>query len=250
MFLFISRNGEINLCGLEILRKTDIGHGYHCEPWVLKFVADNLRNLLAENVCDSFRATHDLRKDEGGGMRDEPETVRLTLHPSSFIPHPFLQFRGCDLFHHIGFNLVANLDVVKVLEADSAFKALANFGNVILEAPQGDDIALPTDYAVANQTGAGIAANVAVDHHRPGHSADTRNLEHFANICLADDLFTLDRLQHAYHRRAYFFFDLVNDRMETNIDGFLLGEVSGARFWSNVESNDYNSRGRRTSLRC
>src|SRR5678815_293828 len=182
-------------------------------------------------------------KKEGRWSR--PSSSAYSLHPSSFIPHPsssfilhpFLQFRGCDLLHHIGFNLVANLDVVKVLKPDAAFKALANFGNVILETAQGDDIALPTDYAVANQTGAGIAANIPVDHHRPGYCADTRNLEHFANICLADDLFTFDRLEHANHRCAYFFFDLVNYRIETNIDGFLLCEVSGARLRSDVESN-------------
>ena len=65
-------------------------------------------------------------------MKDEEDSVSsFRLHPSSF-----LEFGGGDLLDDVRFDLIANLYVIEVLETNAALVALANFGNVFLEAPQ------------------------------------------------------------------------------------------------------------------
>src|SRR5437660_9775595 len=76
-----------------------------------------------------------------------------------------LQFRSRHLFDHVSLDLVGDLHVVKILEADAAFKSFADFRHIVLEAPQRSDAALPGNHAVANQAGPRVAANGAVDDH-------------------------------------------------------------------------------------
>src|SRR5947209_3043568 len=45
-----------------------------------------LRSIEVSTTCGSGWVCE---RDEGRGMRDEKRTVLSSLHPSSFIPHPF-----------------------------------------------------------------------------------------------------------------------------------------------------------------
>src|SRR6185436_12213018 len=139
--------------------------------------------------------------------------------------------------------------VVEVFKTDTAFKALANLGHVILEPSQRSDIAFPTDNAVANQARPRIAPHRAVDHHAAGDDSRAWYAEHFAHSRLAEYAFLLDRLEHADHGRANLFLDLVNDRVETNVDCLLLRDVCRTCFGSHVEADDHDCRRRRSSLR-
>src|SRR5688572_7740278 len=104
-------------------------------------------------------------------MRDEMKSKTHSSfcpHPSSFIPHPFLKLGCGDLFYHIRLDLIANLDVVEVFQANAAFKTFAHFRYVVLEAAQRSDVAFPTHNTVPNQTRPRVATDVAVDDHRSG----------------------------------------------------------------------------------
>src|SRR6266705_906389 len=100
------------------------------------------------------------------------ESVHKTafgIHPFAFIPHPFLfrhseinpnlplaltasQFRCRNFLNHVILNLIANLNVIEILEADAALKTFAYFGGVVLKSFQRSNIALPADDPIANQS--------------------------------------------------------------------------------------------------
>src|SRR5206468_10008683 len=90
-------------------------------------------------------------KDEGARMKDEMTHWSALRSLSSFRPHPssFLKFRRGHSLDHAALDLIADLDVVEVLEANAALKTFANFRGVILEAPQRSNISFPGDHAVA-----------------------------------------------------------------------------------------------------
>src|SRR5213596_2545476 len=97
------------------------------------------------------------------------------LHPSSF-----LEFRRRDFLDHVVLDLVANLDIVEILEADTALETFADFGRIVFESTQRRDVAFPGNHAVPNKTRARVAPDDAVDHHAAGNGADARDAEDFA----------------------------------------------------------------------
>src|SRR2546423_4124052 len=113
--------------------------------------------------------------------------VRTNSKPETRNPKLPLEFSRGDLLDHIRFDLIADLDVVEVLEADTTLESFADFRCVVLKAPQRSDIAFPTDDAVANQTRACFATDEAIDHHAACHRADFRDAEDFAHIGLAEN---------------------------------------------------------------
>src|ERR1700682_3491361 len=103
------------------------------------------------------------------------------LHTSSF-----LQFRGGNLLDYIRFDLVADLNIVKVFQANATLEPFTHFRNVVFETTQRSDVAFPTDHAIANQSRARVATNVAVDDHRTGNHTGFGNAENFAHVRLPD----------------------------------------------------------------
>src|SRR6185437_16846044 len=83
--------------------------------------------------------------------------------PYNLRPIPSLQFRRGDLLDHVALDLVADLNVIEVLEPDTTLESFADFGGVVLKATKRSDITFPADHAVANQPRACIAANDSVD---------------------------------------------------------------------------------------
>jgi hypothetical protein len=67
MFLFVTPDDNKNLGVPEIVGKANVSHGYHREPWVFEFIADNLRDLLTKYVCNSLWATHFLNQEQEAG---------------------------------------------------------------------------------------------------------------------------------------------------------------------------------------
>src|SRR5215218_5179872 len=58
---------------------------------------------------------------------------------------------GRHSLHNEGFDDVADLDVVVLLEADAAFEPRLDLGHVVLEASQRADLAFVNDHVVAEQ---------------------------------------------------------------------------------------------------
>src|SRR5919112_415045 len=141
------------------------------------------------------------------------------------------------------------LDVVEVLKADAALVALAHLGDVVLEAAQGADAALPRDDAVADEAGARVAADDAVDDAAAGDDARLRHAEGREHERLAQNLLGLDLVEHADHGGADLLLDLVDDRVEADVHVLLPGEFRGADFGPDVEADDDDRAPRGLGLR-
>src|SRR5262245_10527477 len=137
----------------------------------------------------------------------------------------------------VGLDHVAGLEVLVVLEADTALEALTHLTHVVLEAPQRSDRALPDDRALAEEpdlrpTGDDTARDVAT-----GDATDTRHAEHLAHLGVArDDLFELG-LEHADERVVDVFEDVVDDLVQTQLDALALGEITCVAVGTNVEAD-------------
>src|SRR5690606_2725477 len=103
------------------------------------------------------------------------------------------------LLHHLGrLDLVADLDVVVLAEADTGFEVGLDLGDVVLEAAQRlDGEAIGDDDAVADDARLGVARDRAGADDDTRDVAELRGPEHLADLGDARlDLFEL-RLEHA-----------------------------------------------------
>src|SRR5215831_5465374 len=150
----------------------------------------------------------------------------------------WLEQSGGDFFGDVGFDDIADLDVLESLEADAAFKALFHLRDVVFEAAQRVDFALVNDHAVADYARGGSLQG-AILHIAPGNLADARNSKHLANFGAAGGHLALGGFEQAQHRVSDLFLDLVNDRVEPNVDALDFGDLSRAQLWSDVEPDDY-----------
>src|SRR5204863_767914 len=104
----------------------------------------------------------------------------------------------------VGLDLIGDLHVVEVLEADTALETFAHFRHVVLETAQRGDAPFPRHDAVANETRARVPPDRAIDDHATGNCADARHPEDFADFGFAQNLLFLDLLEHADHRGLNF----------------------------------------------
>src|SRR5260370_3958253 len=107
-----------------------------------------------------------------------------------------------DRFHFERLDHVVGLDVVVVIQPDTAFVARADLARVVLEAAQRADLAFPYDAAVANQTRASVARDLAVDHHR-ARDRSARHVEGLAHLGAPQRLFAVGRREQTFHRLAH-----------------------------------------------
>src|SRR5207247_3239366 len=98
-----------------------------------------------------------------GRCRRQEQGRNFQLPPAAAVC--LLKFSGGNFLNQVSLDLIAHLNIVEVLEADTALKSLAHFGYVILKAPQRRDIAFPRYNAIANQARSGVTAYVAVNDH-------------------------------------------------------------------------------------
>src|SRR4029453_6652578 len=125
----------------------------------------------------------------------------------------------CHPLHLEHFDDVANLDVVEVLQADTALEPGLHLGDVVLEAAQGGELAFPHDDAVANQASLGVALSrdAAITDLAAGDGADFRHAECLAHRRTADPHFFERRIQHAGHRLFDLIGHVVDDRMHADV---------------------------------
>src|SRR4051794_27035387 len=134
---------------------------------------------------------------------------------------------------------VLDLDIVERPQADTALVALANLGDVVLEAAQrfhrevvGDD------HAVADHAGLRVPVDRAGAHDRAGHVADPRHPEDLADLCSAEgDLLVLG-LEHALEGRLDLLDRLVEDRVVPDVDALAVGQLGGLPLGPDVEADD------------
>ena len=133
VFIFVARNHDENVGVPQIVRHSNVSHGYHGKPRVLQFVPNDLGNLLAKNVSNSLWATHDKKQEQSAGAVGRKA---LFVHlPPADCPC-LLKFRGGHFLYDVGLDLIANFKVVEVFQTNAALEAFSHFRHVVLETTQ------------------------------------------------------------------------------------------------------------------
>src|SRR5262249_35341084 len=152
---------------------------------------------------------------------------------------PLLQFRRRDLLGDERFDDVTDFIIVETLDRDTAFVSLLNLADVFFEASQAADVAFENDHVVADEARMRGSFDRAVRHHAAGDGADLRHADNVADFGLADDGLFGRRFHQSEHRVADLFLDLIDDRMQADVDVLLFGRVFGAGLRPHVEADDH-----------
>src|SRR5262249_33918718 len=144
-----------------------------------------------------------------------------------------------DAFGHKGLNHVAFLDVVKVADGDTAFHAVADFAGIVFEAFERRDFSFINLHAVAHQTNIGVALDDAIEHIASGHGADLGYAEGLAYFSAALIGFLDDRLEQASHGFLDLVLQLVNNRVQADVDFLHLRQLLRLAFRTHAEADDH-----------
>src|SRR5688572_8656185 len=142
-------------------------------------------------------------------------------------------------------DLVARLDVVVGLDADTALGALADFVDVLLEATQRFQLALEDDGVVAQHADRLGALDHAFDHHAAGDRTELGAAEHVADLGGADNLFADFLAQDARGDLLHLVDHVIDDREVTQVDAVALDHLACRGVGTDVEADD-----RRLRRRC
>ena len=127
---------------------------------------------------------------------------------------------------------------MEVGETDTALETLTHFADVVLEATQRLDGALPDDDALTQEAHLRATGDRAVEHEATRDGADLRHTEDLAHFGIAgDDLFVL-RSQEAHHRPLDVFEQFVDDLVGTDLDTLCFGEFAGLAVGTDVEADE------------
>src|SRR5215217_7498714 len=177
---------------------------------------------------------------DGAGRRtwqqDRPGTGGRTGPGPSTLPW--------DLDHLVGFDLVAFLDVLEVVQADAALVAGPDRAGVLLEAAQGPDPPVVDDHAVADQAGFGPAGDLARGDVRPGDHADPRHPEGLADLGGAELALLVLGGEQALEGLLDVLHHLVDDRVQADVDALAVGQVARGRCGPHREADDDRARHR------
>src|SRR5215212_7129232 len=185
---------------------------------------------------------HPAIADRGGAGRrtwqqDRPGTGRQT-------PGPGAVGSAWDLDHLVGFDLVAFVDVLEVVQADAARVPGRDRAHVLLEAAQRADAAVVDDHPVADQAGPGTAGDLARGDVRPGDHADPRHPEGLADLGGAGLALLVLGGEQALEGLLDVLHHLVDDRVEADVDALAGGQVAGGRGRPHREPDDDRPRHR------
>src|ERR1041385_6295306 len=150
--------------------------------------------------------------------------------------------RARDLFGAIALDDVAHLDVVEVLDRDTALEAFAHLANVILEPLERRDGAVEHFDPFANDAHPTLSIDDAAPHRTTGDRSDPRNLEYLAHLGFAEDDFALFGPEHSFHRRADVGHRFVDDAVQLDVDAFAFRRGARVVVRAHVEADDDRAR--------
>src|SRR5579883_2154021 len=151
---------------------------------------------------------------------------------------------GRHAFGDKGLKEIALLNIVEVLHADTALEALTDFARVIFEALEVFDLAGVDDFATPDNLDLVLAADRTIDHHTTGNRANLADPEDLANFGPAVEHLTVDRLEQTRHRLLHLFDEVVDDRVDPDVDLLLIGGRRRVAFGLDVEADDQSLRRR------
>src|SRR5690606_25592038 len=91
-----------------------------------------------------------------------------------------------DLLEH--FDLVADFDVVVALHPDAAFHAGTHFGDVVLEATQGLQLAFEDHHVITQYADRTVTEDVAFNHHATSNRTELRRTEYVTDLSNTQDV--------------------------------------------------------------
>src|SRR5262249_42803210 len=100
-------------------------------------------------------------------------------------------------------DLVALLDVLVALEGHAAFEAFLHLAGLVLEALQGLQRTFVNHDVVAQQADLGAALDQALGHHAASDLAHLGDVEHLADLGVAQEPLAQRRREHAGERRLH-----------------------------------------------
>src|SRR5262249_56320944 len=106
---------------------------------------------------------------------------------------------GQYFFGNEGFDGVADLHVVEVLNTDTAFVAAGDFGSIFFESLQRCNLAFEDHDVIAQEADFGIACNLPIRNVTAGDSAHLRNPERVSNVGGSEVRFLDNRFEDALH---------------------------------------------------
>ena len=113
----------------------------------------------------------------------------------------------------VGLKLVAHLDVVEVLHRDAALISALHLLDIVLESFQRSDLTFVDHNAVADNTDAIVAVDLAINDVRAGHCTHVRHLEDVADLGRAQRALVPLGREQAFERVAHVFDRIVDDRV-------------------------------------
>src|SRR5580704_167290 len=133
---------------------------------------------------------------------------------------------------------VASLDVAVVRDRDTALHAARHLRNIVFHAAQRTDFAFENHRVIPQQAHFGIALDQAIGYTATSDGSNfwyTEGLQHFgaALVVLLDG-----RFEQAGHGALDLILEFVNDRVQANVDFFLIGQFLRFAFWTHVEPDD------------
>src|SRR5262249_50248015 len=145
----------------------------------------------------------------------------------------------CDALGDKRFDHVAFLYVIEVGDVDAAFHAVAHLAGVVFEALERADLAFVDLYAVAHQPDLGLALDHAIEHVAAGNRSGLGHAEGLAHLGPAQVGFLDDRLEQAGHGFLDLVLQLINDRMQPDIDLLHVRQLLRLALRTNVEADDH-----------
>ena len=139
----------------------------------------------------------------------------------------------------VGFQNIADLDVVVAGDLDAAFEAGFDFLDIVLEPLERfEGKILGDDDAVADEANFAAALNVAVGDETAGDVADAWRPCTPCGFRRGRELFADFRFQESRERLFQIVENFVDDAVEADFDAALLGHLAGGFVGDNVESDD------------
>src|SRR5690606_35864382 len=145
--------------------------------------------------------------------------------------------RTSDLLHAVALDDVADLDVVEVGDVQTAFEALPDLSDIVLEPLEAAQLALVHLDPVPDDAHAAAALKLAVRDHAASDGPDTRNLEDLSELGANEQHSRLLRREQHLHRSTNLRGGLIDDAVEADVDPFALRHRTGLSGGPNVEAD-------------
>src|SRR5271167_5149717 len=139
---------------------------------------------------------------------------------------------------------IPDFDVAVVRDRDAAFHAVPHLANVFLEAPHRADLALEHDHVVAQQAHFSITLDNAVGNVTASYGTHLRDAEGVAHLGASEVGLLDDWFEQSGHGAFDFVLQLVNDRVQADVNLFLLREFLRLALWPHIKADNHGVRRR------